>query len=87
MPTLPLPELPPGAPAHIEAIVANPEFGPLDASVSRRLGDLGFSAGMPITVIASGLLGRGPYAVRLGNQSQFALRAPEANKIRCRLAD
>ena len=28
---------------------------------------------------------RGPFAVRLGNQSQFALREPEAAKILCRM--
>lgn len=84
MPSLLLPDLPKDAPAQIEAIEPNPDFGALDAAVTRRLADLGFSAGMSITIISNGLLGRGPYAVRLGNQSQFALRTPEARKIRCR---
>ena len=43
------------------------------------------SDGVPLMVIATGLLGRGPFAVRLGNQSQFALREPEAAKILCRV--
>ena len=54
--------------------------------MSQRLADLGFSNGMPLMVIAVGVLGKGPFAVRLGNQSQFALRAPEAAKIMCRMA-
>lgn len=36
-------------------------------------------------VVAVGAFGKGPFAVRLGNQSQFALRASEASKIMCRL--
>lgn len=65
----------------------NPVFGELDSLVTRRLADLGFSDGVPLMVIATGMLGRGPFAIRLGNQSQFALRQPEADKIICRLAD
>jgi len=33
----------------------------------------------------AGRLGRAPFAGRLGNQSQFALREPEAAKILCRV--
>lgn len=76
-----------GSRAHIDSIVANPEFGDLDPVVSRRLADLGFSPGMPLMVIATGWLGKGPYAVRLGNQSQFSLRSGEARKIFCRVVD
>ena len=56
------------------------------AEVSRRLSDLGFSNGMSITVVSSGLRGRGPYAVRLGRATQFALRRAEALKVQCRAA-
>ena len=83
--TLPLSRLRKGAHAHIESIVPNPTFGELNPLVTRRLADLGFSDGVPLMVIATGLLGRGPFAVRLGNQSQFALREPEASKILCRV--
>lgn len=85
MPVIPLSQLSKGTCAHIESIAANPAFGELDALVSRRLADLGFSNGMPLMVVAVGVLGKGPFAVRLGNQSQFALRAPEAAKIMCRV--
>ncbi|MDO1509060.1 MULTISPECIES: FeoA family protein [unclassified Neisseria] len=83
MSVVPLSQLRRGARAHIDSIHPNPLFGELDPVVSRRLADLGFSNGMPLTVIAIGLLGKGPYAVRLGNQSQFSLRLAEAQKILC----
>ena len=75
-----------GVHVYIDSIAPNPVFGDLDPLVSQRLADLGFSNGMPLMVIAVGVLGKGPFAVRLGNQSQFALRAPEAAKIMCRMA-
>ena len=87
MSTIPLSQLSKGAVAHIDSIVPNPVFGELDALVSRRLADLGFSGGMPLQVIAVGGFGRGPFAVRLGNQSQFSLRQEEAGKIMCHLVD
>ena len=37
--------------------------------------------------IAVGGFGRGPFAVRLGNQSQFSLRSEEAGKIMCRIVE
>ena len=46
-----------------------------------------FSSGMPLQVIAVGGFGRGPFAVRLGNQSQFSLRLEEAGKIMCRIIE
>lgn len=87
MSTIPLSQLRKGVVAHIDSIVPNPVFGELDALVSRRLADLGFSGGMPLQVIAVGGFGRGPFAVRLGNQSQFSLRRDEAGKIMCHLVD
>ncbi|OSI19123.1 FeoA family protein [Neisseria dumasiana] len=85
MSVVPLSQLAKGTCAHIESIGENPVFGELDALVSRRLADLGFSNGMLLMVMAVGVLGKGPFAVRLGNQSQFALRAPEAAKVMCRV--
>ncbi|MDD7544718.1 FeoA family protein [Actinobacillus porcinus] len=71
--------------AQIHEIVSSDIFGEIDHVVSRRLADLGFYKGMSLKVIAKGPLGQGPYAVRLGNKSQFALRATEADKILCRI--
>ncbi|MDO4905487.1 MAG: FeoA family protein [Lautropia sp.] len=85
MAVIPLTELTQGAQAHIDSIVPNTDFGDLDSIVTRRLGDLGFSDGVPLLLVAKGVLGKGPFAVRLGNQSQFALREPEADKILCRI--
>lgn len=68
---------------QIKIIVENPEFGELDAVVSRRLEDLGFGSGQTVEVIGRGVFGIGPYAVRLGNQSQFTLRRAEAQKVIC----
>ena len=87
MSAIPLSKLSKGAVAHIDSIVPNPTFGALDPLVTRRLADLGFSSGMPLQVIAVGGFGRGPFAVHLGNQSQFSLRQEEAGKIMCHLVD
>lgn len=87
MSILPLSHLRKGATIYIHTIAPNPIFGRLDSMVSRRLADLGFSDGMPLMLIATGLFGRGPFAVRLGNQSQFSLREAEAAKIMCRLPE
>lgn len=43
-----------GQSAVINTILNNPQFGPLDHSVTRRLRDLGFCEKTPITVIAHG---------------------------------
>ena len=87
MSAIPLSKLSKGAVAHIDSIVPNSTFGELDPLVTRRLADLGFSSGMPLQVIAVGGFGRGPFAVRLGNQSQFSLRHEEAGKIMCHVID
>lgn len=84
---VPLTGLRPEAKAKIVSIVPNAEFGDIDPLVTQRLTDLGFSEGMSITLLSRGLLKRGPYAVRLGNLSQFALRRPEAAKIMCRVEE
>jgi len=84
---VPLTGLRPEAKAKIVSIVPSAEFGDIDPLVTQRLTDLGFSEGMSITLLSRGLLQRGPYAVRLGNLSQFALRRPEAAKIMCRVEE
>lgn len=84
---LPLSKLEKGACATIVSIASSAEFGEIDPLVTQRLTDLGFSEGMSITLLSCGLLKRGPYAVRLGNLSQFALRRPEAAKIMCRVKE
>ena len=82
-----LSQVEPGAKARIVSIAPSAEFGDIDPLVTQRLTDLGFSEGMSITLLSRGLLKRGPYAVRLGNLSQFALRRPEAAKIMCRVKE
>ena len=84
---VPLTDLQPEAKANIVSIAPSAEFGDIDPLVTQRLTDLGFFEGMSITLLLRGLLKRGPYAVRLGNLSQFALRRPEAAKIMCRVEE
>lgn len=84
---VPLTDLQPEAKANIVSIAPSAEFGDIDPLVTQRLTDLGFSEGMSIMLLSRGLLKRGPYAVRLGNLSQFALRRPEAAKIMCRVEE
>ncbi|ASK26766.1 FeoA family protein [Neisseria chenwenguii] len=87
MSVTPLSRLRKGATAQIASIAPNPVFGEIDPLVTRRLADLGFSDGMPLTVIAVGVLGKGPFAVRLGNHSQFSLRSAEAEKVLCHVTE
>ncbi|MDO5290859.1 MAG: FeoA family protein [Pseudomonadota bacterium] len=85
MTVLPLSGLRQGMQVRIDSIGPNAVFGVLDAQVTQRLADLGFCSGEPLTLLSTGVFGRGPYAVRLGNLSQFALRAPEAAKVLCQV--
>lgn len=48
--------------------------------VKGQLEDIGFLPGEPVTVLRKGLLGKGPYMVRVG-ASTFALRKSEASMI------
>lgn len=86
MNTFPLHYLVKGQRAYIDTIGHNQEFGELDHIVTKRLTDLGFLSGTTIELIGTGLFGRGPYAVRLGNHAQFSLRRSEAAKIICRIS-
>ncbi|MGB4883119.1 MAG: FeoA family protein [Neisseria sp.] len=83
----PLNQLPKGAHASIHKITINQVFGQLDDMIGRRLVDLGFSDGVSIQIIGTGLFGRGPFAVRVGNCAQFSLREAEAAKVLCLLPD
>lgn len=79
----PINKLPKNQLYQINQLIPNIEFGELDNMVTQRLADLGFGAGQTVEVISKGMFGRGPFAVRLGNQSQFILRVAEARKIIC----
>ena len=68
---------------QIQEIAPSAEFGELDWSVTQRLQDLGFGRGQTVEIVARGVFGVGPYAVRLGNFSQFSLRRAEAQKVLC----
>ena len=48
--------------------------------IKGQLEDIGFLPGEPVTVLRKGLLGNGPYMVRVG-ASTFALRKSEACMI------
>lgn len=76
-----LSDLPSGGHAVVERVVAtSPE---VDAVVLRRLGELGFIAGEPLTLVQRGPGGREPLAVQIGD-TMFALRLVEAHCIEVR---
>jgi len=78
MPNL-LADLPDGARATVTSIVTCMSNA-LDASHLRRLGELGFLPGEPVTVVRRGPGGREPLAVRVGD-TMFALRLAEARCV------
>ena len=53
--------------------------------IKGQLEDIGFLPGEQVTVLRKGLLGKGPYMVRIG-ASTFALRQSEASMISVELA-
>ena len=69
-----------GEHAMVVAVNTSLAFGSLDALVTRRLWELGFLPGAPISVVGFGLLKRDPIAVKIGS-TKFALRRAEAQKI------
>ena len=76
--TLFLHQLPDGTAATVARVVsASPE---IDAVALRRLGELGFLPGEPVTVMRRGPGGREPLAVLIG-ETMFALRLLEAQCI------
>ena len=76
---MPLAELPTGAQARVVAVSAG-ESGAA-ADLGRRLAELGFLPGEKLRIVARGLMGREPLAVRIGTGT-FALRLFEAACIR-----
>jgi ferrous iron transport protein A len=77
--TLKLADLTTGAEARVVA-VGSADSNP-SADLARRLAELGFLPGEKLRIVARGLLGREPIAVRIGTGT-FALRLFEAACIR-----
>jgi len=75
-----LAELPTGATARV-ACVSAPQGSSGSTDVHRRLAELGFLPGEKVRIVARGLMGREPIAVRIGTGT-FALRLFEAAYIR-----
>jgi len=75
-----------GSSARVLAVAADlPEAaGGAGADLGRRLAELGFLPGEQLRVVARGLFGREPIAVRIGTGT-FALRFYEAECIRVSL--
>lgn len=78
-----LSELPDGASAVVAGVTAR--AAEVDAATLRRLQELGFVDGEPVTVMRRGPGGREPIAVRVGD-TLFALRRVEAQCIDVRPA-
>lgn len=74
-----LAELPRRVPGIVESVE---ERAPND-TIARRLRELGFVAGEPVEVVATGPLGGEPILVQVGF-TRFALRRAEAERIRLR---
>jgi ferrous iron transport protein A len=74
-----LADLPRGASATVVGVL--PSSMAEDRDLVRRLIEIGFVAGEPVRVVAHGVPGREPVAVRLGT-STFALRRFEAEYVR-----
>ncbi|MEO7850891.1 MAG: FeoA family protein [Rubrivivax sp.] len=74
-----LADLPDGAHATVDGLIDRSTE--LDATLLRRLGELGFIAGEPVQLLRRGPGGREPLAVRIGD-TLFALRLSEARCIR-----
>jgi len=79
--TMLLTELPNGAHATVEGVVAS--SADVDAVTLRRLGELGFIPGEPLQLLRRGPGGREPLAVLIG-ETLFGLRLLEAQCIEVR---
>ena len=73
-----LSDLPSGVHATVRRVAAASPFA--DASLLRRLGELGFIPGEPLRVMRRGPGGREPLAVLVG-ETMFALRLLEAQCV------
>jgi ferrous iron transport protein A len=72
---------------HLDQVDVNATYrvGAIDApkgapQIKGQLEDIGFLPGEQVTVLRKGLLGKGPFMVRIG-ASTFALRQSEARMI------
>jgi ferrous iron transport protein A len=74
-----LADLATGTPARVVSISPGEADTPVE--VHRRLAELGFLPGERLRIVARGLLGREPIAVRIGTGT-FALRLFEAACVR-----
>lgn len=74
-----LADLAKGAEARVVSVSSEAAGGSID--LGRRLAELGFLPGEKLRIVARGLLGREPIAVRIGTGT-FALRLFEAACIR-----
>lgn len=74
-----LAELPSRTPGIVESVE---DHAPNDV-IARRLRELGFVAGEPVQVVATGPLGGEPILVQVGF-TRFALRRAEAARVRLR---
>ena len=77
-----LSDLAPGQRAVVQGLVA--ATADVNASVLRRLADLGFIAGEPLQLMRRGPGGREPLAVQIG-ETMFALRLLEARCVQVEL--
>jgi ferrous iron transport protein A len=69
-------------PRTVAVIDAVQDQGPND-TIARRLRELGFVAGEPVSVVAAGPFGAEPLLVQIGF-TRFALRRAEAARVRLR---
>jgi len=76
-----LTDLPPRTVAVIDAVEDSAE----NDAIARRLRELGFVAGEPVSVVAAGPFGAEPLLVQIGF-TRFALRRSEAARVRLREA-
>ena len=81
-----LSDLPDGACATVERLVAGVGAAAIDAAALHRLGELGFLPGEPVRVMRRGPGGREPLAVLVGGTTMFALRLLEAQCVEVRPA-
>lgn len=63
------------------AVVRDVEDAVAADAIARRLRELGFVAGEPVRVVASGPIGGDPLLVQIG-YTRFALRRSEAARVR-----
>ena len=82
LPALCLSDLPDGARATVQRVVAH--GGDVDAAALYRLGELGFLPGEPVQLLRRGPGGREPLAVLVG-ETMFALRLLEARCVEVRV--